>query len=238
MFRFGWHSWAAATFGPRIQTTRRTAINSVSCTRTKSLRWLEGAPIDIGKRLITWCQANSREKKLSGLNCPKHWADILLMWKVTWRGTKQRLQKKHIDVSLRLTIISRKTDSDRGNFISPRFWRVSMRTRNEKKNTLKRLVAQIRSLGENEESRSWVFNYRKDTLWFNTLAKIWTSSCSEPTKREEELRTEWLDNSRKQALWSKRAQLLTKSDSNHSEIKRILKPDTASDWLTTLNENK
>ena len=48
---------------------------------------------------------------------------------------------------------------------------------------------------------------------------------------EEELGSENLDHSRKQALCSKLEQLVTKLDSSHAAVIQIVKSDLATDWL-------
>ena len=55
-------------------------------------------------------------------------------------------------------------------------------------------------------------------------------------KLEEELGAENLDNSRKQALCGKLEQLLTKLDSTHAEVVKIVNSDTARDWSTVLSK--
>ena len=55
---------------------------------------------------------------------------------------------------------------------------------------------------------------------------------------EEEIGTENLDNSRKQALCSKLEQLLAKLDSTHAELILNVKSDIAMDWLRSLREQK
>ena len=89
---------------------------------------------------------------------------------------------------------------------------------------------------EVEEYRSCIFNYGKETLRFSTLEKNCTSFYSEATKLEEELESENLGDSRKQAFCSKLEQLLKELDSTDSEIIRIVKSDTATDWLTALSK--
>ena len=53
---------------------------------------------------------------------------------------------------------------------------------------------------------------------------------------EEELGSENIDDSRKQALCSKLEQLVTQLDSSHAALMQIVKSDIALDWLTTLIE--
>ena len=60
----------------------------------------------------------------------------------------------------------------------------------------------------------------------------------EAEKVEEELGSEKLDDSRKQAVCSKLGQLVTKLDSSHAAVIQIVKSDLATDWLTSLSENK
>ena len=55
---------------------------------------------------------------------------------------------------------------------------------------------------------------------------------------EEEIGTENLDNSRKQALFSKLEQLLAKLGSTHAELILNVKSDIAMDWLRSLREQK
>ena len=55
---------------------------------------------------------------------------------------------------------------------------------------------------------------------------------------EEELGSENLDHSRKQALCSKLEQIVTKLDSSHAAIIQIVKSDLATDWLKSLCEIK
>ena len=50
--------------------------------------------------------------------------------------------------------------------------------------------------------------------------------------------SENLDDSRKQALRSKLEQLVTKLDSSHAAIIQLVKSKFATDWLTTLSNNK
>ena len=50
--------------------------------------------------------------------------------------------------------------------------------------------------------------------------------------------SENLDDSRKQALFSKLEQLVTKLDSTHAALIQIVKSNIATDWLTALSENK
>ena len=70
------------------------------------------------------------------------------------------------------------------------------------------------------------------------MAEKCESFYKEAEKVEEELGSEKLDDSRKQALCSKLAQLVTKSDSSHAASIQIVKSDLATDWLTSLTENK
>ena len=60
----------------------------------------------------------------------------------------------------------------------------------------------------------------------------------EAAKLGEDLGSENLDDSRKQALRSKLEQLVTKLDSSHAAILQIVKSKFATDWLTTLSNNK
>ena len=60
----------------------------------------------------------------------------------------------------------------------------------------------------------------------------------EAEKVEEELGSENLDDSRKQALCSKLEQLVTRLDLSHAEIIQIVKSDIATNLLTSLSENK
>ena len=55
---------------------------------------------------------------------------------------------------------------------------------------------------------------------------------------EEELGSENLNDSRKQALCSKMKQFVTKLDSSYTAIIQIVKSEFATDSLTTLSENK
>ena len=55
---------------------------------------------------------------------------------------------------------------------------------------------------------------------------------------EEELGSENLDDSRKQALCSKLEQLLTKLDSIHAAIIQIVKSEFATVYLTKLSKHK
>ena len=57
-------------------------------------------------------------------------------------------------------------------------------------------------------------------------------------KRRNELGTENFDDTCKQALCRKLEQLVSKLDSTHSETIRIVKSDTATDWLTVLNKSE
>ena len=60
----------------------------------------------------------------------------------------------------------------------------------------------------------------------------------EAEKVEEKLGSEKLDDSRKQALCSKLEQLVTKLDSSHAATLQIVKSVLATDWLTSLSENR
>ena len=59
----------------------------------------------------------------------------------------------------------------------------------------------------------------------------------EAVKLEEELGSENLDDSRKQALWSKLEQLVTKLYSTQAAIIQIVKSDIATSWLTNISKN-
>ena len=60
----------------------------------------------------------------------------------------------------------------------------------------------------------------------------------EAAKLEEELGSENLDNSHKQALCSNLKHSVTMLDSSHAAIIQIVKSDITTDWLTNLRENK
>ena len=70
------------------------------------------------------------------------------------------------------------------------------------------------------------------------MSKKSGSFYREALKLEAELELEIFYYSRKQALCSKQEQLVTKLDLTHAALIQIVKSGFATDWLTTLSENK
>ena len=168
--------------------------------------------------------------------------DTLLMWKVFWLRTQLCLQKEHINVSLRRTMISLKNRQQQRQLLKTKFLKNfdagTEQKMGGKKKTLNWLVEQIPNLiREIEDYRSCVFNPRKNILRLYTMVEKSLQFYSEATKMGKELRKRKFRRS-KQAFCSKVEQLVTKLDTSHAEIIRILKTDTATDCLKGLNENK
>ena len=93
------------------------------------------------------------------------------------------------------------------------------------------LVEQLPKLRKIEGYRNCVPNQPKDTLQLYKMSEKCESFYREAEKEQEELGSENLDESRKQALSSKLDQLVTKLGSFHAGLIQIMKSNFATDWL-------
>ena len=103
----------------------------------------------------------------------------------------------------------------------------------QKKKRLNWLVEQIPKLREIAEYSSCVLNQRKGTMRLYTMSKKSKLFYREAVKLGEQLGSENLDDTRKQALSSKLEELITKLGSTHAALIQIVKSDITKDWLTT-----
>ena len=112
------------------------------------------------------------------------------------------------------------------------------RTFEEKSKVLRCVVEKMPCLRDIESLRTDVFDCRKDTLRLYTMLKKGEQFYEEVAKLGEELGSENLDDPRRQALRSKLEQLGTKLDSSYAAIIQLVKSKFATNWLTTLSNNK